>query len=74
MSWNDGYFDKKGKQLSANDDAQEVYDGTGKRIGYFSNGVIRSNNGDKLANCIDDTNPNLSIKSSVQNIIEMFSK
>jgi hypothetical protein len=55
MAWNDGYFDKYDKQISADEVDKVVYDGYGKKVGYFSDNVIRSNNGDILTCSHDDS-------------------
>lgn len=57
MSWNNGYFNKYGNQLKVDDINQEVYDGDGKKIGFYSNGTIRSNNGNILASNTDIEKP-----------------
>ena len=72
MAWNEGYFIKKGNQISANDVNQEVYDSNANKIGYFSDGLIRGNNGNKLASCIDNFNIQPSVKNAVEIFLDMF--
>jgi len=74
MAWNEGYFIKKGNQISANDVDQEVYDANGNKVGFFSNGLIRGNNGNKLASCNDDLKIQPPVKSGIEFFLDMFKK
>jgi hypothetical protein len=71
MVWNKGYFDKKGNQLSANDDNQEVYNGYGIKIGYFKDGIVRDNNGNKLTLCNYEQKINPSDYDCIRNFLRM---
>jgi len=72
MLWNSGYFINKGNQLSATDDNEEVYDGNGIKIGYFKDGIIRDNNGNKLACCDYGPKTNPSDFDCIRKFLRMF--
>jgi|GEM_PF-3209865 len=72
MTWNDGYFKKNGNQISVNDDNEEVFDANGVKIGYFKDGIIRDNTGNKLANCDYETKVNSSNFDVIHNFLRMF--